>query len=159
MDATLRAVEEFGMQAVILWPNSDAGTDEVSRSIRKFRESKPKIPCRFVKNLPMKYYIKLMQNCHCLVGNSSSGLREGAFIGTPCIDVGTRQSSRETSKNVIRVDNNSAHILEALKSHPNIGPKKDNLYGTGDSASRIVSILSEINNPNFKAQKRFFETK
>ncbi len=49
MDATLRAVEEFGMQAVILWPNSDAGTDEVSRSIRKFRESKPKIPCRFVK--------------------------------------------------------------------------------------------------------------
>ena len=42
-----------------------------------------------------------MQKCSCLVGNSSSGIREGAFLGTPVVNIGSRQDKRERGKNVI----------------------------------------------------------
>ena len=35
-----------------------------------------------------------MNTCSCLIGNSSSGVREGAFIGTPVVNIGTRQNKR-----------------------------------------------------------------
>ena len=34
------------------------------------------------------------------IGNSSSGIREGAYIGTPVVNIGTRQNKRERGKNI-----------------------------------------------------------
>ena len=39
-----------------------------------------------------------MQKTRCLIGNSSSGIREGAYIGTPVVNLGTRQNDRERGK-------------------------------------------------------------
>ena len=36
--ATLAAVREIGLPAIVLWPNADAGSDDVARGIRKWRE-------------------------------------------------------------------------------------------------------------------------
>src|SRR4051794_12559534 len=38
MTETLEAVAELGMQALVFWPNVDAGSDDVAKSIRTFRE-------------------------------------------------------------------------------------------------------------------------
>jgi len=35
-----------------------------------------------------------MNKTICLICNSSSGIREGAFIGTPVVNIGTRQNDR-----------------------------------------------------------------
>ena len=35
---TLEAIYELELQAIILWPNADAGSDQISRGIRKWRE-------------------------------------------------------------------------------------------------------------------------
>ena len=45
-----------------------------------------------------------------LVGNSSSAIREGAFIGTPAVNIGTRQTGRRARPNVIDVPNDAAGI-------------------------------------------------
>ena len=35
---TLEAVREAALPVIILWPNADAGSDDISKGIRKWRE-------------------------------------------------------------------------------------------------------------------------
>ena len=50
---TLCAVNDLDMPAIILWPNSDAGSDGISRAIRKFRETRDARLLHFFKNLQL----------------------------------------------------------------------------------------------------------
>ena len=83
IEQTLGALKSLGMPTIILWPNADAGSDEVSKGIRSFREKNNAEWLHAYINLPTDIYIHLMNITSCLIGNSSSGLREGSFIGTP----------------------------------------------------------------------------
>ena len=94
------ALNEIKMQTLLLWPNIDAGSDDVSKGIRTFRENNNTDWLHAFVNLPITVYIHLMNITSCLIGNSSSGIREGAFIGTPVVYIGTRQSKRMRSYNV-----------------------------------------------------------
>ena len=53
---------------------------------------------RFYRNFSPEEYVSLLANAKCIIGNSSSGIRECAFLGTPCVNIGTRQ---EVEKKVI----------------------------------------------------------
>jgi UDP-N-acetylglucosamine 2-epimerase len=90
---TLEAVSRAGLQAIVLWPNPDAGSEDIARGIRKWREQGKAKDMHFFKNLPTDTYIRLMGRTTCLIGNSSSGIREGAFIGTPVVNIGVGRIS------------------------------------------------------------------
>jgi UDP-N-acetylglucosamine 2-epimerase len=82
----------------------------------------------------------------CLVGNSSSGVREGAFIGTPVVNIGTRQNKRLRTKNVIQVGYTSNEILEGIKKQLDHGKyESSNIYGNGNAGTQIAEILSNCN--------------
>lgn len=145
MAETLRAVEALDMQTVMLWPNSDAGSDYISKEIRSYREKNPKNKIHLFKNLPMEVYITLMMKTVCLIGNSSSGIREGEFIGTPCVNIGTRQAGRERGENVIDVDNDSKQILDAVKKQISHGQYiSKHIYGDGRAGEKISDILAGL---------------
>ena len=57
---------------------------------------------RFYKNFPIETYVRLMLLCACTVGNSSAPIREGAFLGVPAVNIGTRQTGRDRGANVRR---------------------------------------------------------
>src|SRR6185295_3117657 len=78
---TLKAVQALDVPAIVLWPNADAGSEHIAAGIRQFREHNDDSKLHFFKNLPTSDYIKLMSRTAALVGNSSSAIREGAFIG------------------------------------------------------------------------------
>ena len=99
---TLLAVQKVGIQSIILWPNSDAGSDGISKEIRRMRERGELKRARLFRNLPNKIYVRLMDKTACLVGNSSSGVREGVFQGTPVVNVGSRQNRRERGQKCYR---------------------------------------------------------
>ncbi len=90
IDATLQAVSSLGVQALVFWPNVDAGSHEVSEGIREFRERGLGDRCQFFRNVPADDFLRLMAHCACMIGNSSAALREGAFLGTPAVSIGTR---------------------------------------------------------------------
>ena len=94
-----------------------------------------------------------MHKTSCLLGNSSSGIREGAFIGTPVVNVGSRQNMRERGKNVIDVEgNNSDQIYRSLQKQINHGRyESDPIYGDGTAGTKIANILSDC---KWKIQKR-----
>ena len=149
---TLTAIKELGLPAIILWPNSDAGSEDISRGIRKWREKKLDDKMHFFKNLPISTYVLLMKYTACLVGNSSSGIREGAFIGTPVVNIGSRQDSRERGNNVIDVNNNTLKIKNAIEEQIKHGKyQSEPIYGNGDAGIKIAEVLS---NCSWKIQKK-----
>jgi UDP-N-acetylglucosamine 2-epimerase len=84
-----------------------------------------------------------MKKTACLVGNSSSGIREGAFIGTPVVNVGHRQQNRQRGQNVIEVDYNRAAVADAIRTQIKHGPyPSEPIYGEGKAGERIAEILS-----------------
>ncbi len=141
--ATLGAVREIGLPAVVLWPNADAGSDDVARGIRKWRERKLDEGMHFFKNLPVASYVRLMKKAACLLGNSSSGIREGAYIGTPTVNIGSRQDRRERGKNVLEAGHDQAAIVAAIRRQVAHGPyASEPIYGDGKAGERIAEILS-----------------
>ena len=144
INETLRAIASFRMQAVWLWPNVDAGSDEVSKGLRMFRENQNPDYIHFYRNFGPEDYGRLIYNSACLVGNSSSALREGSFLGVPAVNIGTRQTGRENGENVVHVDHDSQAIEKAIKKQLDNGKyKKSFLFGDGHAGEKIAQILSE----------------
>lgn len=141
--ATLEAVRDVGLPAVVLWPNADAGSDDLARGIRKWRERKLDAGMHFFKNLPVATYVHLMHRTACLVGNSSSGIREGAFIGTPTVNIGSRQDMRERGANVMDAPPERAAIAAAMRRQIAHGRyASEPIYGDGSAGERIAEILA-----------------
>jgi UDP-hydrolysing UDP-N-acetyl-D-glucosamine 2-epimerase len=140
---TLSAVQALDLPAIVLWPNADAGAEHVARGIRKFREHEDDSKLHFFKNLPADDYVRLMQKTVCLIGNSSSAIREGAFIGTPAVNIGPRQEGRLRGKNVVDVDYDRGAIVDAVRSQREHGPyESEAIYGDGRAGERIADILA-----------------
>lgn len=141
--ATLEAIRETGVPAIILWPNADAGSEDIARGIRKWRERKLDQNMHFFKNLPVATYIRLMRRTACLIGNSSSGIREGAFIGTPVVNIGSRQDMRERGSNVIDASPDMPSILAAIREQLTHGRyASEPIYGDGKAGQRIADVLA-----------------
>jgi UDP-hydrolysing UDP-N-acetyl-D-glucosamine 2-epimerase len=143
INETLDAVVSMGMQALVFWPNVDAGSEEVAKGIRQFRERGRANGFHFFRNLPPETFVKLMAHCACMVGNSSAALREGAFLGTPAVSVGTRQLGRECGANVVWTENNAGEIADAMREQMEHGPyDRDELFGDGTGGARIADVLA-----------------
>jgi len=141
--ATLQAVRDLDLPAVVLWPNADAGSDDIARGIRRWRETKQDRGMHFFKNLPIDVYVHLMRRTACLIGNSSSGIREGAFIGTPVVNIGSRQDMRERGTNVIDVEHDREAIRAAVTRQIEHGRyPMEPIYGDGEAGARIADVLS-----------------
>lgn len=152
INETLEAVKLVDMQGIVLWPNADAGSDDIARGIRKWRERGLSRGLHFFKNLPVDTYIRLMKTTACLVGNSSSGIREGAFIGTPAVNLGSRQAGRERGLNVVDAPHEREAIASAIRAQVKHGPyARNTVYGDGNAGERIAEILSTA---QVKVQKR-----
>jgi UDP-hydrolysing UDP-N-acetyl-D-glucosamine 2-epimerase len=143
INETLEAVAATGMQALVFWPNVDAGSEDAAKAIRQFRELGRADGFHFFRNLPPEMFVRLMAHCACMVGNSSAALREGAFLGTPAVTVGTRQQGRECGKNVAAVDPERRAIEAAIRDQIAHGRyERDDLFGDGTAGAQIADVLS-----------------
>lgn len=150
---TLKAVNKTKLKKIILWPNADAGYEEISTEIRKFREKNTLNNFRLIKNLPIEIYANLLNKAVCIVGNSSSAIRDGSFVGTPAVNIGTRQNSRLRAKNVLDVGYKEKEIYSAIIKLINKKKfKRSYLYGRGDAAIKIINILKKLK--KVKIQKK-----
>lgn len=142
---TLNALKGFEEQKLVLWPNIDAGSDKVSKGIRVFREINRTLPYRYYKNFPPEIYNCLLANAVCLVGNSSSFIREGSFLGTPAVIVGDRQEGREHGSNVTYVSNDEEKIRESVMSQIAHGKyPSENIFGNGTAGVQIADYLAKV---------------
>tara|TARA_B100000989_G_C19512010_1_gene459601 strand:+ start:502 stop:1662 length:1161 start_codon:yes stop_codon:yes gene_type:complete len=154
---TLKAVNMTDMQVIVIWPNADAGSQEIAKGIRKWREKIDTKKMHFFKMLLIDDYIQLLKNTSCLIGNSSSGIRECAFIGTPVVNIGTRQNGRERAKNVIDTNHQVKNIYNAIQIQITKGKKykSSSIYGKGETAKKIVDKIIELKKINVQKKIRY----
>jgi len=144
---TLMAVAKYrDIQKIVLWPNVDAGSDDVSRGIRHFREFHMDEPIYYVKNFSPEDYARVLNNAACCVGNSSSFIREGAFLGVPAVIVGDRQHGREHGYNVVFSGYDREQIFSSLQAQLARGRcEPDHRFGDGCASQRIAEELVALN--------------
>ena len=143
---TLEAIHELQIPTFWFWPNVDAGADGTSNGIRTFRELQNPENIHFFKNMIPEDFLRLLINSKGLVGNSSVGIRECAYLGVPVVNLGTRQNGRARGKNVIDVGYNKDAIKKAILANINNESKisGDAIYGDGNSGKKIAEILAKI---------------
>jgi UDP-hydrolysing UDP-N-acetyl-D-glucosamine 2-epimerase len=143
---TLRAVENFKLPTILIYPNADAGSSDIITAIEN-------IEADFIKShrsVPRKDYLSLLKYASVLVGNSSSGLLEAPSFKLPVINIGNRQNNRERAENVIHSDYNTDEIIKSIKFVLENEEFKRKLlqcknpYGDGKAGEKIAEILSKI---------------
>jgi UDP-hydrolysing UDP-N-acetyl-D-glucosamine 2-epimerase len=144
INETLTAIEELNYPTFWFWPNVDAGSDQISKGIRHFRETHDVTHIYFFKNLTPEDFLRLLIGSDCMVGNSSVSIREASFLGVPAVNIGSRQAGRDRGPNIIDTGYAAEEILIAIKQHLKNGkyPSAD-LYGDGKSGRRIADVLAE----------------
>jgi len=151
-EETIKAIHELKMPTIWIWPNVDAGTDELSKAVRVYRENTEQNHIQFFRFLDPNLFAKLLKNAACIVGNSSAGIKESSFLGTPSVNIGTRQQGRLKDKNVIDVPHNSEKIKEAILNQIKNGNyDQSKLYFKPDTSKQIANTLAES---KIKVQKR-----
>jgi len=138
---TLDAVNDIGLPVVWVLPNMDAGESSALEVLNN--RVRTGVPIMVFASLPMELYAPLICNSKCLVGNSSSGLREGEYLGVPVVNIGNRQKGRLRGKNVVDVEHSAISIANAIRKQIDHGRyKTEYLYGDGNSGKKIAEILA-----------------
>jgi UDP-hydrolysing UDP-N-acetyl-D-glucosamine 2-epimerase len=141
----LSVLIELRHPTIWLWPNIDAGTDLISKELRKYREIEENNWLRLFKNFPPEIYLNILKNSKCALGNSSSFVRDSSFLGTPVVLIGKRQVGREYAENVIISDDTSEQIRMNLFQAIKKGVSNiSNLYGEAGSSKKISDKISQL---------------
>lgn len=145
----LEACRESGIDTLFIPPNHDCGSYEI-------QEVATKLFCEVGQNwlaaypsVPHSEFINLMAHASALVGNSSSGIREACYFGTPVVNTGDRQLFRSCTKNVLTIhDPTKDKIKSAIEAQLEHGKFEiERPYGNGGAGKKIAEILATIDLP------------
>ncbi len=152
MRETLQAVAALHFKTIIIYPNSDPGHEEMIKVIEEYGREKPALFLIY-KNLPYFDYLNVLKASACLVGNSSGGIVETPSLGTPTINIGTRQFGRERAQNGIDANYNEEEIKKALqqalynqefKQQAALCRTPYDPHGDGNTSGRILKMIRDI---------------
>jgi GDP/UDP-N,N'-diacetylbacillosamine 2-epimerase (hydrolysing) len=147
IEETLEAVCELGEQTLLIFPNSDAGSESLRNMIERYH--RPFV--RIERNLPHRVYGGLLRVAKVIIGNSSSALIEAPAVRLPAVNIGSRQRDRARAGNVIDVDHDRRAIADAVRRA--LSPEFRRALQTdlvspywsdGRASARIVEILKTV---------------
>ena len=152
MKILFKCLNNIKIHKIMFWPNLDTYSDVISSEMRNFKEKHKKNDYTFVINSSPEEYATLLNNASCLVGNSSSFIREGSQLGVPAVLLGSRQLKREVGRNVIYTNYNIKNIINKINYQiKKKRYKSQNIYGKGNSGKFIVKVLEKLK-PTIKKQ-------
>ncbi len=139
-----QAVLELKLPVIWIWPNNDAGAQYIREPLARLTAARHSPPVALLAGIPIEEYGAALGRTACLVGNSSSGIREGGFLGAPVVNIGSRQTGRERGANVIDVPCETAAIVAAVRKQITQGKYEPDLrYGDGAAGAKIAAFLAD----------------
>jgi UDP-N-acetylglucosamine 2-epimerase (hydrolysing) len=154
-DQLVDAILRLGGSWVVIDPNNDEGTPDIRAALERL-EGRPGI----VRLPSMRFaaYLTLLRHAEVIVGNSSSGVREAPVLGTPAVDVGTRQNGRSPARSVQHVEATTEAIVAAVERARTGGRSApEEHFGSVGAADRIVATLKDDAVWRLPLQKRFLD--
>jgi UDP-N-acetylglucosamine 2-epimerase (hydrolysing) len=149
VEALLKSVKNY----VVIYPNNDKGSQAIFDAY-KLLEDKENI--KIFPSLRFEYFLRLLKEAYFIIGNSSAGIREAPYYGTPTIDVGTRQQNRAKFSSITNVGYDVEAILKVIKSlKKEMHTQNFNNFGSGDSAQQFLNLLKSDKLWQTDCQKQF----
>jgi len=153
---TMEAVKELKMQAIVIYPNSDAGSRDIIKIIHEYKDLDF---IRIYKNIEREDFIDLMALGSVIIGNSSCALIEAPSFNLPAVNIGMRQEGRERAENIIDVSYNKKEIKKAIlkaiydKKFKAKVKRSLNPYVKNGTEENIIKILKKIILSDFPKRK------
>lgn len=145
--AVLQAVADCGLRPIIIRPNADRGCSGVHSAIEAFCRTHRGADVQVHASLPRDEFLRRLLRAAVLVGNSSSGIIEAPFAGTPSVNVGRRQAGRQPGgPSVLTAPERRSAIRSAIRTALSLRPKRGGRspYGDGRAGERIAAILASV---------------
>lgn len=144
LSETYIAVTKMDMAVAWITPNIDAGNDAMQKRIRQW-QSKGHNLIRWFHNFSPEQFWAVLANASVIVGNSSAGIRQAPFVGTPAVNIGSRQQGRFRVDSCIDVEHDANRICPAIVQQLERKRSISLLYGDGNAGERCAAhILSWI---------------
>ena len=155
--ALLRAMLDSGHAFVVVYPNSDTGSEHILEEYELTLRDHPKV--RLFPSLRFESMLVLLQHADFVLGNSSMGIREAPFYGVPTVNVGDRQQGRSDNPHLLHVPAEYEAISAALAKALALKGRLPRLreFGEGDSHRRFRAALEDEALWSTPVQKRFCE--
>ena len=143
----LNALSELknNYQIIITMPNLDTEGLTLRKKIEKFGLKNDKVI--LVESFGMRGYLSCMKHSKIILGNSSSAFVEASYFPKWVINVGNRQNGRINTPNIISIPILKEKIISSVKKIARLKypPKDCNIYGSGNSAKKIIKLLKKLN--------------
>lgn len=148
----VRALKESKKNYIIIYPNNDLGFEFIMQAYENLHKLSN---FKLFPSLRFEYFITLLKNADCIIGNSSCILKEALYLNIPGILVGSRQDGRVGSENVIKVNSKCEEILNAIFTVHKKNNKKSKHIEILNSSERFFSYLKSGAFFKVKRQKKF----
>lgn len=122
--------------------NADAGGDIVNDMLRRFAAKMKNV--KLVASLGMIRYLSAVKYSRFVLGNSSSGIIEAPALGTPTVNIGDRQKGRLMADTIISCAPKKEEIVDAMRLADKTEHKVSTIYGDGNTAEKIVSVMKDF---------------
>jgi UDP-N-acetylglucosamine 2-epimerase (hydrolysing) len=144
-----------GDKFVVIYPNNDTGCDLIFDAYKEL-EGNPNF--RTFPSMRMEYFLTVLKNSKCILGNSSAGVREAPVYGTQTINIESRQHRRFQHSTIIDCQGDRASIISAYEQAIRAPRAEANFhFGTGNSADLFIETLRAPSFWEIATQKGFVE--
>ena len=135
----LRSLKKSKKNFVLIYPNNDPGAQIILKYFSKLHSKNIKV----FPSLRFEYYLTLLKNSDFIIGNSSSGIMEAPYYGTPTINLGDRQLNRAKLPTIKNIDFDEDKIIKTINRYSlkKITYKKSMFFGDGNSGKKFINIL------------------
>lgn len=152
VDAVLDSNDNY----VVIYPNNDAGSEII---FEEYERIKSNDKFKIFPSMRFEYFLSLLKHADCMVGNSSSGIRETGIYSIPTVDIGSRQNGRynpNNSSHIIHVSEED-FIAKTILEAKNMVVESSSLFGKGNSDEIFYEILQDSFIWDAKIQKQFID--
>lgn len=133
-----RALTQSDKYFVVIKPNNDPGSESILSVINTLPEAQFKV----IPSMRFGRFSELLRNAACILGNSSSGVREAPFLGIPSLDVGSRQTDRAFSASIAKLAaEDTQGILDFIATNWQKRHERQAEFGDGNATQRFVDLL------------------
>ena len=148
------ALQRSGKYFVVIKPNNDPGSEGILSVIDTLPETQFKV----IPSMRFGRFSELLRNAACILGNSSSGVREAPFLGIASLDVGSRQTDRAFSVSISKLaaeDTNG--ILDFIATNWHKSYERQTEFGDGNATQKFINLLKSNTFWQRSMQKKFHD--
>jgi UDP-N-acetylglucosamine 2-epimerase (hydrolysing) len=136
-----QAMGSLPLNYIVILPNNDLGSEKIINVYKKEIEGKNNI--RIFPSIRFEYFLVLLKNAQMIVGNSSAGIREAPYYGTPTVDIGTRQNNRSLSDHILHSSYETKQITQAMQQALTQKLAPHMPFGKGQSDQEFFRAISQ----------------